>query len=767
MRTIQNDTGLELGYFWCQREPGEHRLTFVLKGTFTIAPGEQATMAAREARDSLSGDVHHDDGERLVYPSDFAPWKPRADVIVSGNAAAIKVGTLEKSSSDARGFDAIDRRESARACLAGTYDDAWLTKRWPAFPSDFDWGYFNAAPRDQQIDGYLAGDESIAIADMPDAARIEAKLPALRPRLFVRREAGDALPFEEVLLSLDTLWLGADREKLVLVWRGSISVRDKRFREVEQLLLAIEPMAAEPLPRAHYATEERWVSAAPSEEEIAEREEQAARAIDREDEEDVADDEAAVNAAREVLKAANASPALIAKLTDVRSVDELMAVLEREDAAPDVARAQAAEAEAVRANRRFQEEHADELAALQGADEQAPIGKLTRAGVVARLAARDSLHGLDLSALDLSNLDLSGADLEGANLRGSSLDGSLLAGARLVGADLSGVWAASRPLVLTGADLTGATLDNGNLPGLIALGVDFTRASLRRAKLAHAKLMDSILAEAMLEAADLTGADLSRSALSGAMLAFATLPAATLCECDFAGANLVKANLEHTTLDGASFEHASLEGVSLHHAHGDGVSLRGAGLAAANAEDAQLAEADFGGASCDRARFDRAILRGAAFERADGEGVSLRGAALNGLRATGASFPGLQADGAHAPGAIFCGADLAMASFVGATLDDADFSEANLTRARLHRAMLKNANLMSSKLAAADLTSVNLFRGQLEGADLTSADCSGSNLFECELYEATLEGARFDGCNLKRTKLDSVDRASTAVRSVA
>ena len=54
MRTIQNDTGLELGYFWCQSEPGDHRLIFLLKGTFAVVAGESATMVAREARDAAS-----------------------------------------------------------------------------------------------------------------------------------------------------------------------------------------------------------------------------------------------------------------------------------------------------------------------------------------------------------------------------------------------------------------------------------------------------------------------------------------------------------------------------------------------------------------------------------------------------------------------------------------------------------------------------------------------------------------------------------------
>jgi uncharacterized protein YjbI with pentapeptide repeats len=758
MRTIKNDTGLELGYFWFQPEPGQHRLTFVLKGTFMLVPSAPAAMAPREAREPLTGDVHHgeDPNAALAYPSDFAPLKPRADVMVRGDwVDAIQIGSLQKARDSERGFQAIDRRDAARARLAGTYDDAWLKQRWPALPADFDWGYFNAAPRDQQVDGYLAGDESFTLGGKSgEAPRVESKLPALRPRFFVRRAEGEALPFEEVRLSLDTVWLDADAGKLVLAWRGSIRVRDKHFREVEQLLAAVEMLADGPLPREAYEESERWATVALSEEELAEREELAAREENREAEVGD-DDEATLDAAREALKAANASPALLAKLSDIRTIDELMSVLEREDAAPDPARMEAAEAQAEQAKRRFQEEHAEASEAFQ--DEQAPSapGKLTRADVEARVLARESLRGQDLSSLDLSNLDLSGVDLEAANLRGCSLDGSLLAGARLTRADLTAVWAASRPLVLTGADLAGACLDKANLPELVAIGADFTGASLRSAKLSQARMMDCVLTQAVMEAADLGGADLSRSVLSRAVLAYATLPGAALVECDFAGANLVKANLDHARLGNASFEHASLEGVSLHHATGDSVSMRGAGLAGANATAGQLPSADFSGASCDRARFDGAILRGASFERADGEGVSFAGATLTALRATGASLPRLGADGAHAPGAIFCGADLAMGSFVGTTLDDADFSEANLTRARLHRATLKNGNLMSSKLVATDLSHVSLFRAHLEAADMTGADCRGSNLFECELFEAVLLDARFEGSNLKRTKLDA------------
>ena len=39
-----------------------------------------------------------------------------------------------------------------RRTLAGTYDNAWLKDQWPLPPMDFDYGYWNCAPEDQQTE---------------------------------------------------------------------------------------------------------------------------------------------------------------------------------------------------------------------------------------------------------------------------------------------------------------------------------------------------------------------------------------------------------------------------------------------------------------------------------------------------------------------------------------------------------------------------------------------------------------------------------------
>ena len=72
---------------WRSR-PDRWTLTVVCKGTYSLVPGE-ATLAADQ--EVVNERDHHweDDPRRSVYaPSDLAPFKPRADVMLVGHAYA-------------------------------------------------------------------------------------------------------------------------------------------------------------------------------------------------------------------------------------------------------------------------------------------------------------------------------------------------------------------------------------------------------------------------------------------------------------------------------------------------------------------------------------------------------------------------------------------------------------------------------------------------------------------------------------------------------
>jgi hypothetical protein len=86
-------------------------------------------------------------------------------------------------------------------------------------PQNLDWGVLNAAPRDQQIDQILPGSTLVLENIHPRHARFETRLPEVRPN--VTRVDARTGASSDVAMRCDTLWIDADREILVMTWRGS------------------------------------------------------------------------------------------------------------------------------------------------------------------------------------------------------------------------------------------------------------------------------------------------------------------------------------------------------------------------------------------------------------------------------------------------------------------------------------------------------------------------------------------------------------------
>jgi hypothetical protein len=141
-----------------------------------------------------------------------------------------------------RAFGPIGRTWQPRLARAGTYDNDWLCERAPLPPADFSDRYYNAAPDDQQVEGYLRGDEEVRLTNLhPTHSYLTFFLPGLRLRAIVASagsEDGDlsGMSLREVNVNLDTLWVDADALQLALVWRARIDPRpgDTRVLLVEE-----------------------------------------------------------------------------------------------------------------------------------------------------------------------------------------------------------------------------------------------------------------------------------------------------------------------------------------------------------------------------------------------------------------------------------------------------------------------------------------------------------------------------------------------------
>lgn len=113
---------------------------------------------------------------------------------------------------------------------AGVYDQAWKETRWPKLPLDFDFGYWNCAPEDQQIDYPLGGEELVLAGLTAGQQTWRAKLPQEHPFIRVRLHAGPILPRA---MYQDTLVLNLKEMTLSSIWRMTIAAKaDVRVLEI-------------------------------------------------------------------------------------------------------------------------------------------------------------------------------------------------------------------------------------------------------------------------------------------------------------------------------------------------------------------------------------------------------------------------------------------------------------------------------------------------------------------------------------------------------
>ncbi|MEO7328489.1 MAG: DUF2169 domain-containing protein, partial [Minicystis sp.] len=121
------------------------------------------------------------------------------------------------------GFGPIAPSWPARRDLLGPRAGAWPPLRWmdEPLPAGIDAAYFNAAPRDQQLD-LLRDDEPIFLENLhPLHPQLTTALPGLHPRARLERPGAAE---EDVPLRADTLLIDTDRSLCTVTWRGCVGL---------------------------------------------------------------------------------------------------------------------------------------------------------------------------------------------------------------------------------------------------------------------------------------------------------------------------------------------------------------------------------------------------------------------------------------------------------------------------------------------------------------------------------------------------------------
>ena len=101
-----------------------------------------------------------------------------------------------------------------RSKLAGTYDQRWKAERYPLLPADFSPGFYNTAPADQVVDGYIPGEE-LRLAQMTPLGRERIVLPDFTlPVTFVTADS-----LIDTTTRVDTIVVDPARRRLFLLAR--------------------------------------------------------------------------------------------------------------------------------------------------------------------------------------------------------------------------------------------------------------------------------------------------------------------------------------------------------------------------------------------------------------------------------------------------------------------------------------------------------------------------------------------------------------------
>jgi len=679
------------------------------------------------------------------------------------------------------GFLPLDITSRERMKRVGTYDQKWLETRFPYYPEDFDWEFFNVAPPDQRLTGFFDGTERLRVEGMhPEREVVEVELPPAAARAFVERKSAPG-ELAEVGLKIDTVFVFPSMLIGVLAFRGTIPIEQDDADDIKTLVGGIDDRAAlrdaahflriknlredkqafhaeilddSPLVPPWFVEptmlEEGW-------NDVAEHIQMELHVMKR--------GEASLDHHMADVKQKLVSTGLTEQEAEARlpkidlrggegvptTLGELPAALQRakEDIDKTTVELEQLQAEQEDKMRAFLAEHGRDY------DAEKKQSLVEAAGPPKRSIVQE----FDKMRRELDNAEAQGADVseQRAELdkvgreRLLELDEMQVMGYRMFGHQMP-----ERPPMLSAEESAERVAQARRMraAGESLSGYDFTGADLSGVDLSGADLSKALFECAVFRGAKLTGAN-----LSGAMLGRAALDGGDFSATDCTGTNLARSTFEGAIFDGARFERSDffeshLAGGSCKGARFDTltflktvfgrVDFAGADFKMTSIVEADLGRSSFAGAKTDQLTFIKVVLDevdfGASaltrtsFIQSSGSAPSFEGATLDriafvdGCRLERAVFRS-----ATMKHVCFRGGAFPSADFTDASAEECDFSSSDLRQAKLYRLRAPRSLFIRTDLSGADMKSAVLMNALMMKAIICGTDFRGANLFRADL----------------------------------
>jgi len=697
------------------------------------------------------------------------------------------------------GFGPLNRTWSARQEKMGSYDTGYLKNRWPWFPEDFDWSFFNAAPQNQQLKGYFHGDERLYFENMhPHNSHYATQLPEIRIRCFNRRidPATRKKVFEEIDLNLDTVWVDMLAEKLVLVWRGWGAINNDEYEEIQQIFLMAEPLNEKPASvyecheyflDAQKKMEEEWELAAEEPEPMAEEKPaEKVKPPTPPKTEKITNDAVSAQLNSLLLEAgidlstlpddtqkeieqtqqelldninhngSNYNPEKEA-LTQQEQIKTTLDSL-----ALDQNKLPPQDKESKQEQKKFLEGLGLELTDIQaipdGEELLAHIAALSsKLGAESKLSTLVQENKTEIESLkkqieidkltpepDQENINnAEKADLEKQKIQDQLNNKESLIGKDFSGKDLSGI--NFQHADLTDAQFIDCNLTDTNFSEAIAVNAIFSNANLSNAKLVDADFSNADLSNATMKTVDATGTNFTSAILNscnlqtaqliGSNFSYAQLTEANLTEACLTSACLNNADMSKTQLTNANLEEVEIDDTSFEQTQATNSYWK-----ACKGKDSIFTNSDFS-----NSHFDEAELSGADFSHCKLTSVSFEHANLS-----DASFEAVNAGNIN-----FSNANLTKLR----ASEFSSFFKANLSQSIGNESIWEHANLESADLSYAQMEKTNFNKANLKNATLFGANMKYSrflkaNLTDAQMIQMNLMQGSLEKANLTQTKLN-------------
>lgn len=129
-------------------------------------------------------------------------------------------------------FSYISPSWQPRVNYAGTYDDAWQTRRAPYLPNDFDKRFFNMAHPDLIYPGYMQGGEPVVVSGMHPNGDLKFNLPFVKVAANVKIKNNIEAP----AFNLETVIVEPNQLRLSMVLRAAIPC-DKVMLKISEVTI--------------------------------------------------------------------------------------------------------------------------------------------------------------------------------------------------------------------------------------------------------------------------------------------------------------------------------------------------------------------------------------------------------------------------------------------------------------------------------------------------------------------------------------------------